>query len=75
MSVDSAKKIFNDEVKELNDAGSHMSLFLENERYDNALREVKEAQILRKNNQPLTSKHYRPLKRYDVMKSVIRRNL
>jgi len=32
------------------------------------LREVKEAQILRKNNQPLTSKHYRRLKRYDVMK-------
>ena len=68
MSVDSAKKIFNDEVKELNDASSHMSLFLENERYDKILREVKEAQILRKNNQPLTSKHYQRLERYDVMK-------
>jgi hypothetical protein len=32
------------------------------------LREVKEAQILRKNNQPLTSIHYRRLKSYDVVK-------
>ena len=55
-------------MKELNDASSHRSLFLDNERYNNILREVKEAQILRKNNQPLTSKHYRRLKRYDVMK-------
>ena len=68
ISVDSLKKIFNDKVKELNDASSHRSLFLDNERYDNILREVKEAQILRKNNQPLTSKHYQRLKRYDVMK-------
>ena len=30
--------------------------------------EVKEAQILRKNNKPLTSKHYWRLKRYNVMK-------
>jgi len=54
MSVDSVK-IFNGKVKELNDASSRRSLFLDNERYDNILREVKEAQILRKNNQPLTS--------------------
>ena len=66
-SVDSVK-IFNDKVKELNDASSHRSLFLDNERYNNILREVKEAQILRKNNQPLTSKHYRRLKIYAVMK-------
>jgi len=65
MSVDSVKKIFNDKLKELNDASSYRSLFLGNERYNNILREV---QILRKNNQPLTSKHYRRLKRYDVMK-------
>jgi hypothetical protein len=32
------------------------------------LREVKEAQILRKNNQSLTLKRYRRLKRYDVTK-------
>ena len=68
VSVDSVKKIFNDKVKELNDASSHRSWFLDNERYNNILREVKEAQILRKDNQPLTSKHYRRLKRYDVMK-------
>jgi len=68
MSVDSVKKIFNDKVKGLNDASSHRSLFLDKERYSNILWEVKEAQILRKNNQPLTSKHYRRLKRYDVMK-------
>jgi hypothetical protein len=67
MSVESVK-IFNDKVKELSDASSHRSLFLDNERYNNILREVKEAQILRKNNQPLTSKHYRRLKRYGVMK-------
>ena len=63
MSVDSVKKIFNDEAKELNDASSHRSLLLDNERYNNISREVKEAQILRKNNQPLTSKHYWRLKR------------
>ena len=68
MSVESVKEIFDDKVKELNDASSHRSLFLDNERYNNILREVKEAQILRKINQPLTSKHYRRLKRYDVMK-------
>ena len=69
MSVDSVKKIFNDKVKELNVASSHRSLFLDSERYTNILREVKEVQILRKNNQPLTLKHYRRLKRYDVMKT------
>jgi len=62
------KRIFNDKVKELNDASNHRSLFLDNERYNNISREVNEAQILRKNNQPLTSKHYQLLKRYDVMK-------
>jgi len=55
-------------VKELNDASRHSSLFLDNDRYNNILRELTEAQILRKNNQPLTSKHYRRLKMYDVMK-------
>jgi len=53
MSVDSVKKIFNDKVKELNDASSHRSLFLDNKHCSNILW-VKEAQILRKNNQPLT---------------------
>ena len=67
-SVDSVKKIFNDKVKEPNDAISHSSLFLDNEGYNNISQEVKEAQISRKNNQPLTSKHYWRLKRYDVMK-------
>jgi hypothetical protein len=75
MSVDSVKKIFSDKVKELNDTSSHRSLLLDEERHNNILREVKEAQILRKNNQPLTSKRYRRLKRYDVMNSVIRRIL
>ena len=54
-------------MKELIDASSHRSLFLDNERYKNILQEVKEAQMLRKNNQPL-KKHYRCLKRNDVMK-------
>ena len=31
MSVDSVKKIFNDKVKERNDASSHRSLLLDNE--------------------------------------------
>jgi len=62
MSVDSVK-IFNDKVKELNDASSHRGLLLDIERYINILWDVKEAQILWKNNQPLTSKHYRRLKR------------
>jgi hypothetical protein len=38
MSVDSAKKIFNEKVNELNDASSDRSLFLDNERYDKILR-------------------------------------
>jgi hypothetical protein len=68
MSRDSVKKIFNDKVKELNDPRCNRSVFLDNERYDNITREVEEAKILRKNNQPLTSKHYRRLKRYEVIK-------
>ena len=68
MSVDRVKMIFNDKVKEVNDVSSHRSLCLDNKRYNNILREVKDAQILQKNNQPLTSKHYRHLKRYNVMK-------
>ena len=40
---------------------------LNKESYNNILREVKEAQILRKNKQPLTSKRYRRIKRYDIM--------
>jgi hypothetical protein len=75
MSVDSVKKIFDDKMKELNDASSHRSLFLDNERYNNILREVKEAQISRKNNQPLTSKHYRCLKDTMSWRSVIRKKL
>jgi hypothetical protein len=35
--------------------------FLNNERYDKILREMKEARILRKNNRPLIAKHYRRL--------------
>jgi hypothetical protein len=68
MSHDSVKKIFNYKVKELNDPRCNRSVFLYNERYDNIKREVEEAKILRKNNQPLTSKHYRRLKRYEVIK-------
>ena len=68
MSVDSVKKICNDKVKQLNDASSHRRLFLDNERYNDILREVKEARILRKDNQSLTAKHYRRRKRCDVMK-------
>jgi hypothetical protein len=63
-SVDSVKKIFNDKVKELYDASRHRSLLLDTERYNNTLREVKEALILqKKNNQPLPSRHYGRLKR------------
>ena len=51
----------------LSDASSDRSLFLDNERYDKILREVTKAQTLRKNNQSLTSKHYRRPRRYDVM--------
>jgi len=54
----------------LKDPISYKSLFLYNERYNDILREVNEAQILQKNNQPLTLKNYRHLKRYDVMKIV-----
>jgi len=41
MSVGSVKNIFIDKVKEMNDASSHRSLFLDNERYNNILREIK----------------------------------
>jgi hypothetical protein len=75
MSRNSVKKIFNNKVKELNGLRCNTSVFLDNERYDNIKREVEEAKLLRKNNQPLTSKHYQRLKRYEVIKSVIRRNL
>jgi hypothetical protein len=61
VSVDSVKNIFYEKANGLNDASSDRSLFLDNELYDKILREVKEAQILRKNKPPLTSKHYRRL--------------
>jgi hypothetical protein len=61
VSVDSVKKIFNEKANGLNDASSDRSLFLDNERYNKIVHEVKEAQILQKNNQPLTSKHYQHL--------------
>jgi hypothetical protein len=54
-SVDSVKKIFNEKVTELNDK-QRQELVPDNECYDKILREVQKAQILRKNNQPLTSK-------------------
>lgn len=62
-----AKKIFNEKLNELNNARGDRSCFLDNERYNKIIYEVKEAQSFRKNNQPLTTKHYRRLKRYDVM--------
>ena len=68
VSRGSVKKIFNDKVQELNDPRCDRSAFLDNKRSDNIKREVEEAKTLRKNNQPLTSKHYRRLKRYDVVK-------
>jgi hypothetical protein len=61
-------KIFNDKLKELNDPRCNRSVFLDNECYDNIKREVEEVKILRKNNQPLTLKHYWHLKRYEVIK-------
>jgi hypothetical protein len=63
MSRDRVKKIFNDKAKELNYPRCNRSVFIDNERYDNIKPEVEQAKILRKNNQPLTSKHYRRLKR------------
>jgi hypothetical protein len=51
----------------LNVASSDRSLSLDNERYEKIVLEVKKAQILQNNNQPLTSKHYRRLKRYDII--------
>ena len=68
MSCDSVKKICDKKLNELNDASSDRGLFLDNERYDKILREVKQAQTLRKNNQPLTSRHYWRLERCDVLK-------
>jgi hypothetical protein len=68
MSRDSVKKIFNNKVKKLNYPRCNRSVFLDNERYSNIKREVEEAEILRNNNQPLTSKHYQRLIRYEVIK-------
>jgi hypothetical protein len=69
VTVDSVKKIFNEKANGLNDTSSDRSLFLDNERYDKILLEVKEAQILRKNNQELTSKHCRS---YELTNSLIK---
>jgi hypothetical protein len=68
MSRDSAKNIFNDKLKKLNDPMCNRSVFLDNERYDNIKRKVEKVKMLRKNNQLLTSKQYRRLKRYEVIK-------
>jgi hypothetical protein len=46
-------------LKNLDDPRCNKSVFLDNERYDNIKRGVEDAKLLRKNNQPLTSKQYR----------------
>jgi hypothetical protein len=75
MSVDSVKKMFNKKVKELKDSSSHRSWFLDNERYNNILREVREAQILRKSNQHWLRNITGVLKDTISWRSVICRNL
>lgn len=62
------KKIFYDKLSELKKTSTDRSVFIDNERYEILLQEVKEAQLLRKNKQSLSSKQYRRIKRYDILK-------
>jgi len=62
------KKIFYDKLSELKKTNTDRSVFIDNERYEILLQEVKEAQLLRKNKQSLSSKQYHRIKRYDILK-------
>lgn len=68
MSDKSAKEIFYDKVKPIIDSCDDRSMLLSEERYELLVREVKHAQNARKNQESLTSKDYRRLKRFDIMK-------
>ena len=64
---DQKKNIFNERLATLIDSSNERSAFIDNALYNIILLEVKEAQMLSKNKQPLTSKHYRRIKRYDIL--------
>lgn len=62
------KDIFYEKLNEIMKTSTDRSFFISNERYETLLEETKQAQILKKNNQSLSTKQYRRLKRYDVLK-------
>lgn len=64
----SARKSFYDKLSDLKKTSTDRSVLIDNERYEILLKEVNEAQLLKKNMQSLSSKQYRRLKRYDILK-------
>ncbi|KAG7162775.1 abrupt-like 7, partial [Homarus americanus] len=61
------KSLFEEKLKTLVDKSCDRSDFFTDERYDLVKEEVKEAKRLKANKEPLSSKHYRRLKRFDVI--------
>lgn len=68
MSDKSAKEIFYDKVKTIFDNCDDRSVLLSEEKYKSLVQEVQQAQNARKNQESLTSKDYRRLKRFDILK-------
>lgn len=58
---------FIEKIKTIVDNSNNRSDYFTNERYEEVVREVKEAKRLRDSKMPLSAKQYRRLKRYDII--------
>lgn len=58
---------FNEKIKSIIDNSNVRSHYFTQDRYNEILNEVKEAKHLKDTKMPLSSKHYRRLKRYDTV--------
>lgn len=62
------KEVFYDKLREFVETSTDRSFIMTTEKYEMLLNETKQSQLLKKNNESLSSKQYRRLKRYDVLK-------
>lgn len=62
------KEIFYEKLGDLMKSSTDRGYFISNERYETLINETEEAQTLRKNKQSISSKQYRRLSRYNILK-------
>ncbi|XP_077280689.1 KRAB-A domain-containing protein 2-like isoform X1 [Temnothorax americanus] len=61
------KKLFNEKLKEIVDNSNDRSDYFTSEQYNQIIFEVREAKLLKDTKNPLSSKQYRRLKRFDII--------